>query len=377
MGARQRDWAAADRGPPAAAHGSWTLMRAQAKVTGAESVTTTDEGHLPVLDGLRALSILLVLATHLLPLGPKTLKLNAMAGAMGMCLFFALSGFLIVRTLAQSTVLEFAVRRLARLLPLAWLYIAVVALLYPISGEALQASLGLWLNFRPDLMLPVTEHLWSLGVEIHFYIVAALLALMHRKAILAVWLLCICVTALRIAEGAHLAIATHLRADEILIGACVATLSLRWLQSLAWLRWIWPAAAVAWVVTSHPDTGWLQFFRPYVTGLLLAATLVLPEGDLRRILSSAVARYIATISYALYVIHPLFAHGWWNAGMLAERYLLKRPMGIALTFLLAHLSTFWWERFWIKLAARKLADRKANAQAPASVPLEQKTPAPS
>jgi peptidoglycan/LPS O-acetylase OafA/YrhL len=339
-------------------------MRAKAKTTANESVSDAGDDRLPALDGLRAMSILLVLATHLLPLGPKVWKLNAAAGAMGMSLFFALSGFLIVRTLANSGVAAFALRRLARLLPLAWLYVVVVAFLHPMTGEALLASFGLWLNYRPDLMLPVTEHLWSLGVEVHFYIAAALLALLHRKALLAVWVLCLLVTVLRIQDSAHLAIATHLRVDEILAGACVATLAAGRLGRLPAEPWLWWAAVVAWILTSHPDSGWLQFLRPYVAGLLLAATLRLPDCAIRRALGAPLPRYVATVSYALYVIHPLFAHGWWNAGTVPERYLLKRPVGIALTFLLAHISTFWWERLWTRAAGRWLALRGEN-RAPA------------
>ena len=41
---------------------------------------------IPILDGWRATSILLVLGAHLLPLGPKVLQLNDTAGAMGMAL---------------------------------------------------------------------------------------------------------------------------------------------------------------------------------------------------------------------------------------------------------------------------------------------------
>jgi peptidoglycan/LPS O-acetylase OafA/YrhL len=337
-------------------------VRARAKETVEESVSAAGDDRLPALDGLRAMSILLVLATHLLPLGPKAWKLNAAAGAMGMSLFFALSGFLILGTLANSSVAAFALRRLARLLPLAWLYVTVVALLHPMTGEALLASFGLWLNYRPDLMLPVTEHLWSLGVEVHFYLAAALLALLHRKALLAVWGLCLLVTFLRIQESAHLAIATHLRVDEILAGACVATLAASGLRRLPAEPWLWWAAVAAWILTSHPDSGWLQFFRPYVAGILLAATLRLPDSAIRRALGAPLPRYIATVSYALYVIHPLFAHGWWNAGTVLERYLLKRPVGIALTFLLAHLSTFWWERLWTRAAAKWLARHEAGRQ---------------
>src|SRR5262245_33415169 len=57
---------------------------------------------IPILDGWRAMSILLVLGSHLLPLGPKVLELNFTAGAAGMALFFTLSGFLIVQFLAAG-----------------------------------------------------------------------------------------------------------------------------------------------------------------------------------------------------------------------------------------------------------------------------------
>ena len=43
-----------------------------------------EKAHLGVLDGWRGISILLVLAAHLLPLGPKAWRLNETAGPMGM-----------------------------------------------------------------------------------------------------------------------------------------------------------------------------------------------------------------------------------------------------------------------------------------------------
>jgi peptidoglycan/LPS O-acetylase OafA/YrhL len=323
------------------------------------SSSQPEDGRIPALDGLRAISILLVLATHLLPLGPKAWNLNSTAGAMGMSLFFALSGFLIIRSLETSSVRDFIVRRLARLLPLAWLYVGAVFVIFPLSDSALLAGLGFYLNYRPDLMLPQTEHLWSLGVEVHFYAAVALLMLINRHAVMLVWVLCGTVTLLRITEGAHLSIVTHLRVDEILAGACVATLSRKWLDRWPVSPQVWWLALGAWCLASHPASGWLQFLRPYVTACLLVATLNLPSCTLRQTLSARIPRYIATISYALYVIHPLTAHGWWSAGTLLEKYLIKRPLSIVITFVLAHLSTFHWERFWIKTAQRWLGRHKA------------------
>ncbi len=43
---------------------------------------------LEVLDGWRAISILLVLSCHMLPLGPKSWNLNLSAGYAGMALFY-------------------------------------------------------------------------------------------------------------------------------------------------------------------------------------------------------------------------------------------------------------------------------------------------
>jgi len=77
----------------------------------------------PILDGLRAVSILLVLTTHMLPLGPKAFQINETTGPMGMSLFFGLSGFLITRQLINNdNVREFLIRRCCRITPCLCLY---------------------------------------------------------------------------------------------------------------------------------------------------------------------------------------------------------------------------------------------------------------
>lgn len=83
-----------------------------------------------VLDGWRAVSILLVLAAHMLPVGPRSLQLNAAAGFAGMACFFTLSGFLIVTTIfKQPIVSTFLIRRLFRILPAAYLTMGVYLLI--------------------------------------------------------------------------------------------------------------------------------------------------------------------------------------------------------------------------------------------------------
>ena len=95
---------------------------------------------LPVLDGWRGISILLVMAAHLLPLGPKRFELNEAVAKMGMALFFMLSGFLITSTLFfDPSVRNFAIRRSFRILPGAWLYLAVVLI-------AVRPARAVWLD---------------------------------------------------------------------------------------------------------------------------------------------------------------------------------------------------------------------------------------
>lgn len=84
------------------------------------AATASTGTHLAVLDGWRGISILAVLATHLLPLGPKPWGLNETFGPFGMALFFTLSGFLITRFLLHNdSITDFLIRRFFRVVPLA------------------------------------------------------------------------------------------------------------------------------------------------------------------------------------------------------------------------------------------------------------------
>jgi peptidoglycan/LPS O-acetylase OafA/YrhL len=303
----------------------------------------------PALDGLRAVSILAVLSTHMLPLGPKALLLNDTAGAMGMTLFFALSGFLITSNLlAGQGVQNFFVRRLTRILPLAYLYLFIVLLIITYKPEMIPANLLFIENYADSYLSGLNAHFWSLCVEIHFYFSMGLVvAIFGVRGIWLVFPACLAVTAMRISEGAIIDIRTHLRVDEILAGACVAILYqkgvLKFQSSTGWMM----AAVAFWFACSSPFAGLLQYLRPYSSAILLAVTIGLSPGIIRSGLASRPARYVAEISYALYVIHPATIYGWMNEGSSLERYLLKRPISIALTFLLAHSSTFYWESRWI------------------------------
>lgn len=315
-------------------------------------------GHIAELDGLRAFSILLVLAAHMLPLGPKFLELNAAAAAMGMSLFFCLSGFLITRFLySTQSVAVFLWRRMARIFPLLFVYSLIVALVLAGRWDAFAAINLFVLNYRDSAFVPGVGHLWSLGVEMHFYLASALLVgLLGRRAFWFIPLGLVAVFLARYDAEAFVNIRTHLRVDEILAGAGLALIWLnpdhpasRWGIGLV-RRGFWPILLL-WFLSSHNATGAFMLLRPYFAMALVGCLIFEAEGCRRHLCRSRPLRYIADISYALYIWHPLTYLGWMNEGSILERYLLKRPASFALTFLLAHFSTFYFEKpivRWVK-----------------------------
>jgi peptidoglycan/LPS O-acetylase OafA/YrhL len=305
-----------------------------------------------VLDGWRGISILLVLAAHLLPLGPKALELNVATGLLGMVFFFILSGFLVTHfLLSRYGVLDFLIRRFFRILPLVWLYMTLMFLITPVTIDVWMSHFLFYGNYPPGTFISTTPHLWSLCVEVHFYVgVALLVALLGKRGLLLIPLLLLFFTLLRIDQSAHYSIITHLRIDEILAGSVLALiynnkLGVLLRQALAKVNL--PVVLVLLLISCHPDSGFMCYLRPYFAAIAIGATLFSQKQTFAvRVLQHKVLFYIATISFALYVIHPFLMQTWLGTGETLEKY-AKRPLLLAVLFVLAHLSTFYYEQKWI------------------------------
>lgn len=302
----------------------------------------------PGLDGLRAISILLVLACHMIPLGPPMLRLNFTVGALGMSIFFSLSGFLVTSSLLHNpSFFEFMLRRVARILPLLYLYLFVVVIIGAVRPGNAFLTLVFLINYFPQFDNGFTSHLWSLCVEMHFYLsIGALVLIGGRRSIWIVWPLCITVTVLKIIAGNSYPYSTHLRLDELLVGACVATVY-PWINARKSSVLGVLISAIACVGSASPYAGWTQYLRCYAVAVLLAFVLCHSETWLSRLLNSRGMAYIASISYALYVIHIATIQGWMHDGDAATRA-IKRLFSFLITFSAAALSKHWemmWQRF--------------------------------
>ena len=138
--------------------------------------------NLPVLDGLRAIAVLLVLWNHMPPLvfgDPEWLKVAGYLigpGGLGVEIFFVLSGFLITRILLAERAIGapvrwFLVRRLLRIFPIYYLLLLVMLPFRPLSEIGWCAA---YLYNLKSILWPwesgPLEHTWSLCIEEHFYL---------------------------------------------------------------------------------------------------------------------------------------------------------------------------------------------------------------
>jgi peptidoglycan/LPS O-acetylase OafA/YrhL len=311
--------------------------------------------HLPSLDGLRGIAILLVLLHNFdvldlggaRALGSVLVKEFFYVGWIGVQLFFVLSGYLITRGLLQTQgqpdyFQRFFIKRVLRIFPLYYLALLVFLLLLPATGLVEQRSMqysSLWLwTYLSNWTTPYEPtggplpHFWSLAVEEQFYLVWPLL--LWKLRLRWIWWLCLGVTALSpllrlgmVQQGfpaEALYEFTFSRMDALTAGAALAT----WDQGRAlhgatrWRAWHLQALGLlllmAAAVASH---GFRRIGTvPQVVGYsLLALGFAAVTGwalltDQARSRGASVSRWSAVLrwpalrrfgqySYAIYVVH--------------------------------------------------------------------------
>jgi len=306
------------------------------------------------LDGIRALAVLAVLATHAgIPFLP--------GGFVGVDVFFVLSGFLITSLLYDEFVVTgridlggFWTRRARRLLPAALVMIvAVVAarpLFVPDSVAALRwdaITTALWSgNWRWALQgtnyfarggtpSPL-QHTWSLAVEEQFYLVWPLLLLacraVRRRRLLVLSIAGVAASAIATyvlagaASPGRVYFGTDTRAQELLAGAALAALlapTWRWraanpsgarspqpaghrplppLLSICGLAVLAGVATVADGAPSEFRHG-LLLLVALAAAALVAGVVLDTEQPVARLLSTRPLVGIGRISYGLYLWH--------------------------------------------------------------------------
>jgi len=152
-----------------------------------------------IVDGLRGVAILLVFGYHTWLFSwytpPAPFDFLARTGYFGVELFFLISGFCLFYPYARHKLEErraqslraFAYRRFIKIVPSYLVALAVTfAVAYPTFHRGFLASLGHHLlfveNFFHDPIGSSNSVLWSLGIEVQFYLIFPLLALAFLRA---------------------------------------------------------------------------------------------------------------------------------------------------------------------------------------------------
>lgn len=150
-------------------------------------------GHRPGLDGLRGVAVLLVIAGHVE-------HRFTTGGAVGVTVFFVLSGFLITalllgekQTTGRVSLRGFYLRRARRLLPALGLFLVIIGAVQAVLGIPARTLVPVALYFGNWVaaahgQVGMMKHTWSLSVEEQFYFLwpLVLLAAFHwggRRAV--------------------------------------------------------------------------------------------------------------------------------------------------------------------------------------------------
>jgi peptidoglycan/LPS O-acetylase OafA/YrhL len=305
----------------------------------------------PALDGVRGIAVLLVVAYHLeLPHSPR-------GGAIGVTMFFSLSGFLITSLLLREAdergsidLPSFSMRRVLRLVP-ALTALCAALLVWTIASDPVdrtRAALpwvvlyaGNWERVLHGMgSLGALEHAWSLGVEEQFYLLWPLCVLalgivarpasraagvlvgsLAGAALSLAWRVHLWNPADPVQSAARLYNGTDAVADQLLLGCALAAALhlLRRSRAQGSVRRVAAALGVpalaylCWIAAFRPGGTSVGNTRLYLTygattfalasTLLVASAVLAPTAPLSRLLATRPLVAIGQRSYGIYLWH--------------------------------------------------------------------------
>lgn len=298
------------------------------------------KSYYPSMDGLRGISILSVILGHI---GRDKSWRIYIDGSVGVDIFFILSGFLITTLLLKEKIVKgkislksFYIRRILRIIPVAYLYLLVVIVLNYYFDLKIPA-LSFLTSFTFFRNIPITNdwytgHYWTLSTEEQFYIVVpTLLAFWPNRFIKIAAVMLVFVPVLQyvgfhnigifytnrtihIITMTFLAMTTH-GALYILTGCLFSILAFKGVFNLSifnrtgFLSLILILLAA---VVHFPNTWFnIPYFSAVVFALLMGFVIVLNLNEnnfLTLILSNPVLTRLGILSYSIYIWQQIFTY---------------------------------------------------------------------
>lgn len=346
--------------------------------------TSSSNKRIPSLDGLRAISFLIVFISHL---G----FMDSRPGGFGVSVFFVISGYLITSLMIREhqkygavSLPHFYLRRTARIFPGMYITLLLCALctsFHFVDGKILPwglAALALYLsNYTTWYALVTgvkynlsgTSQFWSLCVEEHFYLLFPVFfcSMLRRKipfrriswilaSICAIFLAWRFIAVAVIPYGENWCYLTSdARMDSILWGCSLACIEqvpqwTAWLSKKNLQLYLVPLALLALVLTfALHDVGRMTgrfTIQSLAMMIVLYYAIHFSDSPVIRPLNNRVLIHLGTLSYGLYLLHNLvillckhFEHGgklelWITSALLtylaalAMHFLVERPFEV-------------------------------------------------
>lgn len=322
--------------------------------------------HIPALDGLRGLAILLVLLFHVGGAATDQLPWLTDWGWVGVDLFFALSGFLISGILLDSRerpnyFRNFYMRRTLRIFPLYYAVLGLITFAIPLlthrsiqlGGDwpwiwAYMANLriaeqGHWLYAPSSLTL---DHFWSLAVEEQFYLFWPVVVLLLGQRRL-LWACAVAIVTASVFRCYLVEVSPHYGAPyvhtlarlDVLCWGAVAAVAHRqpallptWRRASAVVVCVGGALLLLLLALSGFDlkNEWVLRVGLGLTGPVSAGIVFLvTHGAARAMTERRLLRWFGKYSYGLYIFHFL-AIRWFEriAGFQPGHGVARQPLQI-------------------------------------------------
>jgi peptidoglycan/LPS O-acetylase OafA/YrhL len=288
--------------------------------------SSTAPRRLPTLDGARGVAALIVVVSHGANLGLLPAELGGGAGQMGVILFFVLSGFLMAylyadRPFVATECQRYARHRLGRVVPL---YLLIVVLSWALTGRqdhVVTFDVGHGAELAKHLLLlHGNGALWTIPVEIHFYVVFVALWYANSRGRPLLGLLItlggFAAIMVRLVPG-RAGFTLSLWAQFFVIGTFAGLVWRRhhhavttwveqrpWLDGIGWLVLIATLAALP-GLRGHLHLPTMPNWRDPLTAgmpILFFASALIGIGPFRR-LAARPLRWLGDISYGIYLFH--------------------------------------------------------------------------
>lgn len=341
------------------------------------------EARLDALDGLRAVSIGLVMVSH------GWLE-RWVPGGLGVTIFFFISGFIITRLMSieyqrrgRLAIGAFYIRRFFRLMPALAAFMTLSLLFASVTGLPwrwqevaavwfyLANYYDLWVGFLSSGWHHPLSITWSLAIEEHFYLIfPSLFVLLYRQPrrfLVIIGVLAVLVLGWRLLLLQRYGLAglpefriykgSDTRIDSILYGCALSVALARYPQLQQRLsHWRWLLAGLALILLSllwrseYFRESWRYTLQGVALFMMTPHLLFVPN-LLNRCLSLGWVRHLGRISYSLYLYHWLVLLA--VSVCLPDAPLtLRLPLFYGLSLVLAEVSYRWIERPAIRLGHR-------------------------